>query len=199
MQIQGSDVLGVGESVKQVRKGFLGLLDRLDQVTHAAAPVLSARRDGKALDAKVDSVSRQVSKLVETVGCSQREAMGIALGISMAGKKLENLEATLKLVEPMVCEDSDASRVGDALLFEWTDAAQHEFDDAGREMLAKLLAGEVDNPGTFTKSLVATISKMETPDLELFRNVCSASADFGDYVSPVIFHFNESIGGRVYF
>ena len=59
-------------------------------------------------------------------------------------------------------------------------------DTEMQEIWAKVLAGEANSPGTYSKRTVNFLGDLDKRDAELFQNLCSFGWVFGDF-TPLIF------------
>jgi hypothetical protein len=60
---------------------------------------------------------------------------------------------------------------------------------------SKILAGEANRPGRFSKRTVNLMSSLDKTDAELLRYVCSLNWQIGDNVVPLVYDYSDEIYG----
>ena len=64
----------------------------------------------------------------------------------------------------------------------WLDKAQHAFDEEIQYMWAKILAGEAESPGAFSKFALETVGNMDKADIDAFNKFSTFCWDIGAVV-----------------
>lgn len=103
-----------------------------------------------------------------------------------------NMEAIVARSVPLVTESADPEAVDEdwiALLFAKCRTVSNE---AMRDLWAKVLAGEVNQPGTFSKRMLNLLGELDRRDIETFTTLCSFS--IYSLASPVILYKNSQVG-----
>jgi Protein of unknown function (DUF2806) len=105
-------------------------------------------------------------------------------------KKQENLEDIMEKTIPLLKEGSKPEKIDDDWLMNYVDKAKLISDDEMKTLWAKILAGEANNPNSFSKRTVNFLGSMDKIDAEIFNAVCRYSAIF--IGNPTLFFYGEN-------
>lgn len=105
-------------------------------------------------------------------------------------RKQINMEAVIEGSYEHIKETAKPEQMDDDWLSSFFERAQKVSDEQMRSIWAKVLAGEANSPGTYTKSTLQALSMLEKPDAELFTGVCRFSIDGN---TPVIYDSEAAI------
>lgn len=190
------DALGVGKAIsgvaKEIRKGGEGLLDKADRVyslKHTLFPVLSAKREAKALDIQVEAIESASRKLLSTNSSIPEELKyPVQMMIADYAHRYININSTLQKALPMISADADTSRIDD----DWLSSA---FDYIGgvskeelQELWARLLAQEANCPGMVSKRAFVKLSMFDHANTVALKNIF-------DFVISLYHPFNWTCSG----
>jgi Protein of unknown function (DUF2806) len=132
----------------------------------AEAAVFLAEGRGKAMDLEARTRERILA----------REA-----------KRQKNIEAILEKTEKELPETASEEPVAE----DWTARFFDECKDVGNEELqrlwAKLLAGEIERPGSFSLRTLALVKVLRKEDADLFTRFCSCCWMIGGSMSSLVF------------
>ena len=68
------------------------------------------------------------------------------------------------------------------------------FSDGEMQALwSRILSGEANSPGSFSRKTVNLVADLDKASAELFRSLCSFGWQIGDVVPPLIFDFRDQI------
>jgi len=101
-------------------------------------------------------------------------------------QRQENMERITEKTLAQLEEASDPSMVEDDWVTNFFDKSRIISDGEMQEIWAKVLAGEANAPGTYSKRTVNFLSNLDKRDAELFQNLCSFGWIIGDFI-PLIF------------
>lgn len=107
-------------------------------------------------------------------------------------KRQENMESITEKALPFLEKDSDPSKMEDDWVTNFFDKARIVSDSEMQELWARVLAGEANSPGTYSKRTVNFLADLDKRDAELFSALCS----FGwivDNFTPLVFDTDDSI------
>ena len=101
----------------------------------------------------------------------------MVLTYTVNAKHLDNLAQVLDLTAGMIGDESDDTPQFPAP--DWCDTfsetASRSYDDKARGMWARLLAGEINQPGSFSKRTLHTLDEISPFEAKLFERLCSWS------------------------
>lgn len=121
----------------------------------------------------------------------QRRAM--ARFFAEEAKKQNNIEAITSKALPEVTEQARPDQVEDDWITHFFDKCRLISDEEMQSLWARVLAGQANSPGRYSKRTVEILSNLEKTDAMLFSKLCS----FGFYIIgdifPLIYDTNHSI------
>lgn len=132
-------------------------------------------------DAKVLAIKAQA-----LVDLSEPEQRALQRFVQTESQKQENLESIIDQASPDIEADAKPEDVDDDFLFEWAERAGKVSDKEMQSLWARLLAGEINAPGSFRKSVLHTVSILEKEDANQFVALCRFVFNYGEptpYVS----------------
>ena len=108
-------------------------------------------------------------------------------------RKQVNMENITFKALPHLEENSDASQMDDDWITNFFDKCRIISDDEMQELWAKVLAGEANMPGTYSKRTVNFLSGLDKLDAELFTKLCSFAFRIDGEEKPLIFKHDADI------
>ena len=107
------------------------------------------------------------------------------------GKKQENIEQITADAINQLNEDADPSNIEDDWIANFFDKCRLVSDREMQSLWSRLLAGEANKPGSYSKRTVALISSLDKPDAQLFTNLLTFGWFLGDVVPLIYDEQNE--------
>jgi len=122
--------------------------------------------------AKAEAEAEKIKALagVEITEIQQR---GLTRMIVNEGKKQENIESITAQAIPLLGEDAKPEEVEDDWIANFFEKCKHVSDREMQSLWSKILAGEANKAGTFSKRTVETVAQLDKADAQLFTNFCS--------------------------
>lgn len=127
--------------------------------------------------------SRRTKRMLKDIGVieGRREELGLSddtverlRNDAMRRHGLDtNFANVLALAAPMVEDPDRAAEIDPEWAEKFKGYAEKAFDEDVQRMWGAVLAGEVDNPGTFSKRSMSILSDMSKQEAELFKRACS--------------------------
>ena len=110
--------------------------------------------------------------------------------------KQTNMENILLKAIPHVDEEkSDPENIETDWLTNFFDKCRIVSDEDMQQLWARAIAGEANNPGSFSRRTVNLLSDLDKRDAELFRNLCSFVWIIGS-LRPLLFDTQHDIYNR---
>jgi hypothetical protein len=103
-----------------------------------------------------------------------------------------NMERITEKALPQLEEKSDPSQMEDDWVTNFFDKSRIVSDNEMQDIWAKVLAGEANAPGTYSKRTVNFLGDLDKSDAELFQNLCSFGWIVGAF-TPLIFDSEAEI------
>jgi hypothetical protein len=120
----------------------------------------------------------------------QRRALGRF--VVEEAKKQENIEKITEKAIPQIENNATPQNIEDDWVTNFFDKCRIISDKEMQSLWAKVLAGEANSPGKFSKRTVNFLSDLDKRDAELFSALCSFGWFIGPF-TPLVFDVNASI------
>jgi len=104
----------------------------------------------------------------------------------------ENMEQITQKALPQLEDKSDPSKMDDDWVTNFFDKSRIVSDTEMQDLWARVLAGESNSPGSYSKRTVNFLGDLDKKDAELFVALCRFGWIFGDF-TPLIFDTQASI------
>ena len=103
-----------------------------------------------------------------------------------------NMESITEKAMPHLNSDADADGMENDWITNFFDKCRGISDDAMQELWARILAGEANNPNSFSRRTVNLVADLDKRDAELFRNLCGFGWVIGQ-LEPLVFDTQHEI------
>ena len=107
-----------------------------------------------------------------------------------------NMEDQTTKAIPLLNDDADPGVMEDDWIANFFAKSRIVSDSEMQELWARLLAGEANSPGTFSKRTVNLLSDLDKDDAELFARLCGFAWTIDTDVFPLVFHEQAEIYNR---
>jgi hypothetical protein len=115
--------------------------------------------------------------------------------VAEEAKKQDNIEKITQKAIPELEKSSRPQDVEDDWIANFFDMCRIVSDEEMQSLWAKVLAGEANSPGTYSKRTVNFLGSLDKTDAQLFTSLCGYCWVIGDFV-PLIFHVHQQIYNR---
>lgn len=115
--------------------------------------------------------------------------------IQEEAKHQENMEDIIDKAEPQLNEEAKPDAMEDDWIANFFDKCRIVSDSEMQSLWARVLAGEANAPGTYSKRTVNLLSDLDKSDAELFTKFCGFGWMFG-VVIPLVFDVGAEIYNR---
>lgn len=136
--------------------------------------------------AKADLISAKSQLEIDEL---QRRAM--QRFVAEEAKKQSNIEAITQQAIPMLEDHSKPETIDDDWVSNFFDKSRIVSDEEMQGLWSRLLAGEANSPGKFSKRTVNLLADLDKSDAELFAKFCSFSWIFSGLKPLIFFDDNE--------
>lgn len=107
-------------------------------------------------------------------------------------KKQENIESIIEKAIPQISSHAEPNNVDNDWLANMFEKSKITTNEQMQILWSKILAGEVNNPGTFSRRTISIVSELEMKDAQLFTNLCNFTFMIG-IPTIVIFEVEKDI------
>lgn len=161
--------------IKKISKG-IGAIFEPSQIRRVAKAEADAAMTAAETELKITDLHRRAMiRFVEEEAQKQR-----------------NIEEITAQALPHLNKDSDADSVEDDWITNFFDKSRLVSDQEMQSLWASILAGEVNNPGAFSKRTVNFLSSLDKLDAHLFTQLCGFLWNFG-YFEILMFNHRDDI------
>ncbi len=106
-------------------------------------------------------------------------------------KKQFNSEAITSKALPLLEEEASPQNIEDDWIAHFFDRCRLISDEEMQTLWSKVLAGEANSPGRYSKRTVNLLASLDKADAELFSKLCSFAWQIGDLVPLIYDHKHE--------
>jgi hypothetical protein len=107
-------------------------------------------------------------------------------------KKQKNIESIASKAIPHLSSTADADKIEDDWVTNFFDKSRIVSDEEMQTLWANVLAGEANQPGSYSKRTVNLLGDLDKIDAELFAKLCSFGWQIGGIV-PLVFDVQDDI------
>lgn len=144
-------------------------------------------RKAKA-EAEADRI-RAISRLE----VSDLEKRALNRILAAGAKEQERMEEVLSKAVPDIRPDAKPQDLEEDWLTAFFDHVRHVSDDQIQQLWARVLAGEANDPRSYSKRTLALLSNLEKSEAELFTALCTFTVRGRGLITPMIFDFEHQI------
>ena len=105
----------------------------------------------------------------------------------------ENLESIASRSIPLLNNNANPEEMDDDWIVNILDKSKIFSDELMQELFARILAGEANSPGSFSKKSVNLLAELEKRDAIFFKSLCRFSWKIGDRLFPLVFEDEHKI------
>jgi len=180
----GGSLINLGD----ISKPATVLIEKISEAIGGVFKPYQIRRVAQA-EAEAEKI-REIARIEVTD--LQRRAM--QRFIHEEEKKQANIESITRLALPELSQDAKPQDVQNDWITNFFDKCRLISDGEMQSLWAKVLAGEANTPGKYSKRAVAVLSSLDKSDAELFRKLCSFGWCFGPvHVIPLVYDAGADI------
>lgn len=145
------------------------------KLVRTVAPVWYERREAEALSVRTDSLVETAQRIKEQFPVmNERRAIMEALGYRMTNEQADNVFSVMSQAQGNLNGDKEIS---DAVSPETRDyiveGSKAAYEEYARSLWAKLVAGEMEQPGSYSKRTMSVLADMSPDDAKAFSELCS--------------------------
>ncbi|HKQ36502.1 MAG TPA: DUF2806 domain-containing protein [Verrucomicrobiae bacterium] len=182
---EGGALINVGELSKPATT-------LIEKISNAVGGLCKPWQIRRVADAEADAQKIQAAAKIEVTDLQRRAMMRF---IQEEAAHQANMENITRLALPDVLNDAKPEQVQNDWITNFFDKCRLISDEEMQRIWARVLVGEANNPGNYSKRTVNLLSSLDKSDAELFRDVCSYGWFFGrpDGVVPLIYDVRADI------
>ena len=164
----------------------------IKKVSNAVGVLFEPRQIKRVAKAKAEAARIEAQSEIEITDLHRRAARR---WIEEEAHRQENMEAVTAKAVPLLTKASKPDSVEDDWLVNFFDKSRIVSDDEMQGLWSRVLAGEANTPGSYSKRTVNLLSDLEKADATLFKKFCGFVWVVGDLV-PLVFDYSNEIYNR---
>ena len=110
-------------------------------------------------------------------------------------KQQKNIEEIITGTEPHLNKDANPDAMDDDWIANFFDKCRIVSDNEMQSLWSRVLAGEANTPGTYSKRTVNFVSELDKNEADLFTKLCGFNWMFGN-ITPLVFDVQSEIYSR---
>ena len=164
----------------------------IEKISDAIGGIFRPHQIVRVAEAEAKAEAIRVATQIEVTEL-QRRAM--CRFIMEEAKKQNNIETITAKALPEVGEEASPERVEDDWIADFFDKCRLISDEEMQTLWAKILAGEANSPGKFSKRTIDLLSSMDKSDAWIFSRLCSfcVKMDDSNRVYPLVYNVSTKI------
>ena len=179
---EGNPITIVGD----LSKPATVLIEKISEAVGGYFKPYQIKRVAKA-EAEAEIISAQAQ-----IEITEIQRRGATRFFVEEAKKQENIEGIIQKAIPNLEDSSEPQNMEDDWITNFFDKCRIVSDEEMQSLWAKVLAGEANAPGTYSKRTVNFLGSLDKTDANLFTNLCGFGWLIGDVV-PLIYDKNASL------
>ena len=133
-------------------------------------------------------------RAVAQIEVNQLQRRAVYRFFAEEAKRQANIEAITQKALPILDEAAEPDKMEDDWITNFFDKCRLISDEEMQTLWSKVLAGEGNSPGTYSKRTVNILASMDKSDAEMFKKLCSFAWVIGNVV-PLIYDVDAPIYG----
>lgn len=173
--------------IKKVSKAFGGFFKpwqiRRVAKAEADASVIKAKAEGEVA----------IIKAQTQIQITDYERNAMHRLVYEEAQRQKNMEDIAMRAISHLSENADPSKMDDDWVINYFDKARIISDSEMQELWSRILAGEANDPGSYSKRTVNALGDIDKNDAEIFMRLCCFCCTIDKYIVPLVFDIKDDI------
>ncbi len=162
------------------------LIERVSDLFEGCFKPFQIKRVAKA------EAEREVIKASAQIKVDELQRRAIGRFIAEETRKQDNIEKIAGKAVHDIKDSAEPEKIESDWLTDFFDKCKTISDDEMQSLWAKVLAGEANNPGSFSKRAVNLLATIEKYEAQLFTSLCGFSWFIGP-ISPLVYGIEDKV------
>ena len=162
----------------------------IEKISNAVGTLWEPRQIRRVAQAKADAAMTLAKSDIEIDEVRHRAAQRF---VEEETRKQLNMESIVGKAVQDVDASAQTEKVEDDWITNFFDKCRSVSDDEMQNLWARILSGEANSPGSFSRKTVNLVADLDKSSAELFRRICSFGWRIDDTLFPLIIDFAEPI------
>lgn len=173
-------------NIGELSKPATVLIEKISDAVGGIAKPWQIRRVAKA-EAEADKI-----RAIAHIEIDELQRRALQRFVAEEAKKQSNIEEITAKALPQVKDEARPENIEDDWITNFFDKGKLISDDEMQILWSKVLAGEANSPGTYSKRTVNFLGSLDKSDAFLFQSLCSFGWAIGNVV-PLIYELGAEI------
>lgn len=173
---EGASLINLGE----ISKPATVLIAKISEAVGGFYKPYQIKRVAKA------EAEAEIIKAEAQLEITELQRRALTRFVAEEAKKQENIESITQKAIPELTENSDPRNMEDDWITNFFDKCRIVSDEEMQSLWAKVLAGEANSPGTYSKRTVNFLGSLDKADAKLFTTLCRFGWMLGEVV-PLVY------------
>ena len=173
--------------IEKISEGMGGAFKPF-QIKRVAKAEAEAAKIKAESDAEVTKIAAQSE--IEVTGLQQRALHRV---VAEEARNQQNIEQVIEKAVPQLDEDANPNDMDNDWIANFFDKSRLISDSEMQMLWSKILAGEANSPGLFSKRTVNFVAELEKSEADLFTRLCGFGWKFGGDFRPLVFDENAEV------
>ncbi len=142
----------------------------IERISDAVGGIFEPWQIRRIADAEATALKIRATAQIEVTELQRRAFSRFLLE---EGHKQENIEAIAAKAIPQVADDAQPEKIETDWITNFFDKCRLVSDDEMQHLWARILSGEANSPGRFSKRTLNLLAALDKTDAELFTRLCS--------------------------
>jgi hypothetical protein len=182
----GKSLINVGELAKPAT----ALIEKISEALGGYFKPWQIRRVAQA-EAEAEKI-KALSKIETQIEMAELTQRALGRFLAEETKKQDNIESITSKAIPLLEDNSKPQKINDDWVTNFFDKCRLITDEEMQELWAKVLAGEANSPGKYSKRTVNFLGSLDKSDANQFTALCGFSWVIGN-ICPLVFNINDAI------
>lgn len=162
----------------------------IEKVSNAVGTVWEPRQIRRVAQAKADAAFILAEGEIEVTDLQRRAAQRF---VEEETRNQSNMESITGQAIPQLNSDAPVENMADDWIANFFDKCRIVSDEDMQNLWSRILAGEANSPGSFSRKTVNMLADMDKSDAVLFANLCRFEWWIGGTLCPLIFDRGDQI------
>lgn len=174
-----SDLAGLAKPAKAL----------IEKISSAAGILYEPIRIRKKAQAEADA---EIIKAQAKIDVSDLENRGLKRLVQQQGIKQKNIETITSSAIQLLDESANPMNIENDWLANFYDKCEDISDHEMQSLWSKILAGEANKPGTFSKRTINSVNSLDKREAHSFTALCGFGWTIGDF-TPLVYNLQDDI------
>ncbi len=162
----------------------------IEKISNAVGTLWEPKQIRRVAQAKADAAMTMAKSDIEIDDVKRRAARRF---VEEETRKQLNIESIVERSIQDVDPNAPTEKVEEDWIANFFDKCRSVSDHDMQDLWARILSGEANSPGSFSRKTVNLVADLDKASAELFHSLCSFGWQFGNTLFPLILDFLEPI------